>query len=404
MSSRSAATLIVGFILVSLNTRAAFGQVGPLAPVAGLSTAVTTLLGVVPPLAMGVSAPLVPRLLKRYSEHRLFLAASCIAVAGAAGRPFGVAGLIAGTFILSLAIGVINVLIPVYVVSHFPGRRSGPVFGAYALSMGLGSALVALVTVPVAQATGDWRMAAAIAVVPAFLALVGIRLMNDGATAASTAPVADKSVQNEPAATAKVSRTWLAWSLTAFFGVQTLLFYALMAWLPSILVSAGQSASSAGIAQTILITGISLGGLLSPMIAARSRDQSGLVAVIILLCAAGLAGLALAPTLALYLWVPMAGIGLGGGQAVPAVLYARRGRDNAHTSALSSFAQSVGFLIAATGPVLLNFGNSILGNWKAPLLIAAAVCIVNLSLSWRAGKPEPRRDQRESTIPQLGDI
>lgn len=379
--------MIVGFVLLSLNTRAPFGQVGPLAPVAGLTTTATTLLGVVPPLAMGVSATFVPRLLRRFGENRLFFLASCIAVVGAAGRPFGVSGLVAGTAILSLAIGVINVLIPVYVVSRFPGRRSGAIFGSYALSMGMGSALVALVTVPVARAAGDWRIAAAIAVIPALSALAGSRLMNDGKIASTTVPVSVKTVDQGYLATEKVSRTWLAWSLTAFFGVQTLLFYAMMAWLPSILVSAGHSVGSAGIAQTILIIGISLGGLMSPMIAARSKDQTGLVTLIILLCATGLVGLALEPRLALYTWVPIVGLGLGGGQAIPAVLYAHRGRNHAHTAALSSFAQSVGFAIAATGPVLLNLGHSIFGNWSAPLFIAAAVCILNLSLSWSAGKP-----------------
>ncbi|WP_297004589.1 CynX/NimT family MFS transporter [uncultured Corynebacterium sp.] len=389
MPSRSATALIVGFVLVSFNTRAPFGQVGPLAPVADLSSTVVTLLGVIPPLAMGISAPFVPHLLRRLGETRLFLVASGVALAGAVGRPFGVTGLITGTAVVSLAIGVINVLIPVYVVSRFPGRRSGPVFGAYALSMGLGSALVALVTVPVAHLTGHWETAVAVVALPALSALVGSRMMDDGVTAASSsAEPARVPSTGESAAAPRVSRTWLAWSLTAFFGVQTLLFYALMAWLPSILVSTGHSVGSAGIAQTVLIIGISLGGLLSPLIAARSRDQSRLVAVIITLCTVGLVGLALAPGLATALWVPLAGVGLGGGQAVPAVLYAHRGRDHAHTAALSSFAQSVGFLVAATGPVLLNLGHSAFGNWSTPLLILATVCIVNLSLSWRAGKPE----------------
>ncbi|POX36930.1 hypothetical protein C3486_31000, partial [Streptomyces sp. Ru73] len=50
--------LVVGFVLLSLNTRVAFGQVGPLAPVAGFSSGTVTLLGLLPPLCMGLFAPL----------------------------------------------------------------------------------------------------------------------------------------------------------------------------------------------------------------------------------------------------------------------------------------------------------------------------------------------------------
>ncbi|NED73829.1 MFS transporter, partial [Streptomyces sp. SID9944] len=71
-----------------------------------------------------------------------------------------------------------------------------------------------------------------------------------------------------------------------------------------------------------------------------------------LVCAAGLAGLLLAPAGTALAWVAVLGIGLGAGQALPGVLYAHRGTDHDHVAALSTMAQTCGFLLAATGPVL----------------------------------------------------
>lgn len=56
----SGALLLVGFVLLSLNTRAAFGQIGPLAPIAHFGSATVTVLGLLPPLCMGLFAPLAP--------------------------------------------------------------------------------------------------------------------------------------------------------------------------------------------------------------------------------------------------------------------------------------------------------------------------------------------------------
>lgn len=40
--------LVAGFVLISANTRVAFGQIGPLAPVVGFDAATVTVLGLIP--------------------------------------------------------------------------------------------------------------------------------------------------------------------------------------------------------------------------------------------------------------------------------------------------------------------------------------------------------------------
>lgn len=394
---RSAVVVLIGFVLLSLNTRVPFGQVGPLAPIAGFEAGLVMLLGALPPLGMGIAAPFVPMLLRRAREDHLLLGASVAALAGAVGRSFGLTGLLAGTCVVSLAIGVINVLVPVYVRKRFAGAQAGPVFGAYALSMGLGSALAAFAAVPVAEATGRWGIAIASAILPAMLAVVGGVMMLDArrTTVPSTPSPPNESVS---IATGNVTRTWLAWSLLSFFGVQTLLFYALLAWLPSIMVDSGASTSEAGIAQTVLILGIAAGGFLAPVLGARHASQTGVVAAIIALSTIGLLGTALVPVFSTLVWVPLLGLGLGGGQALPAVLYAHRGASHEHTAALSAFAQTGGFLVAALGPVLLSAAREISGSWMVPLIALGALCTGNLLLSWRGARPQIGTSERAADL------
>ncbi|KAB1652089.1 MFS transporter [Pseudoclavibacter chungangensis] len=391
--SRTATTiLLVGFVLVSLNSRVPFGQLGPLAPIAGLDATLVTVLGVLPPLGMGLGAPLAPMLLRHRPDDRLLVWASAAALAGAAIRPVGTVGLVGGTLLAALAIGVVNVLVPVYVRHRFDRRRRGAVFGAYALAMGLGSALAAAVTVPVAEASGDVRLAIATAIVPALAAALGSQLMRSTPSpgvplteprSAGRTPGGRTPSTSDATPRPHIARTWLAWSLTSFFALQSLVFYALLAWTPSVLVAAGFDRATAGTGQTVLIVGIALGGLGAPLAASPRTHQTAIMWIMCGLCAIGLTGLAFAPTLALGLWLPLLGLGLGGGQALPAVLYAHRGTDGSHTAALSSFAQAGGFVIAAAGPVLLPAGERLTGSWLLPLLLLAALCLLNVPLSHR---------------------
>uniref|UniRef100_UPI000670F719 MFS transporter n=1 Tax=Kitasatospora sp. MY 5-36 TaxID=1678027 RepID=UPI000670F719 len=167
------ALLVLGFVLLSLNTRVAFGQIGPLAPVAGWGPGTVTLLALLPPLCMGLFAPLGALARRRLGEERGLFWASVLLLAGAVLRTAGLPGLYAGTVLVGVAVAVVNVLIPVFVRARFAQRRIGTMTGVYALSMGTGSAVVAALVAPVAG-TWSWQAAIAIAVVPAALAAAGL--------------------------------------------------------------------------------------------------------------------------------------------------------------------------------------------------------------------------------------
>ncbi|MDP8014977.1 MFS transporter [Rhodococcus hoagii] len=379
--------LVAGFVLISANTRVAFGQIGPLAPVAGFDAATVTLLGLIPPLVMGLFAPLAVVARRRLGEERALFAAGAVLLVGALVRMAGMPGLIAGTVIVSLATAVVNVLVPVFVRKRFAPERTGVMMGVYAMSMGAGSAVIAALMIPVWRASGEsWPPAIGLAVIPALLALVGTvpqlrHASRPGIHAGATA-------HGRP----KVLRTWTAWSSTIFFGIQTLLFYATLAWLPSILVAAGLADGSAGNMQALFIVGVAGGGLVAPILAAASADQRPHILAIVAVCAAGFAGLLIAPDSVPVVWALILGIGLGAGQAVAGVLYARRGRTPDHVAALSTVAQTGGYLIAATGPILASILHDATGSWTAPVTAFLVLLAVNAVASMRAGHdPKPGR-------------
>ncbi|WP_416874718.1 CynX/NimT family MFS transporter [Kitasatospora sp. SC0581] len=379
------ALLVLGFVLLSLNTRVAFGQIGPLAPVAGWGPGTVTLLALLPPLCMGLFAPLGALARRRLGEERGLFWASVLLLAGAVLRTAGLPGLYAGTVLVGVAVAVVNVLIPVFVRARFAPRRIGTMTGVYALSMGAGSAVVAALVAPVAG-TWSWQAAIAIAVVPAALAAAGLApQLRVARTPAG--PVA-------PAGRRRIGRTALAWSLTAFFGVQTLVFYATLAWLPTVLVDAGLSRTTAGTDQAVLILGLAVGGFLAPTLAAARSDQRPHILGVAAVCVLGLLGLVLTPAGGAPLWAAVLGIGMGGGQALAAVLFARRGTDPDHVAALSTMAQTWGYLLAATGPALASALHTVSGSWAAPLLAMAGLVAVGCVLGLRAGRAvtKPRRD------------
>ncbi|QHC21476.1 MFS transporter [Streptomyces sp. GS7] len=379
-ASGAGVLLVVGFVLMSLNTRVSFGQIGPLAPVVGFSPATVSLLGLLPPLCMGAFAPLAAVARRRLGEERGLWWASLVLVAGAVLRMLGMPGLFAGTVVVSAATAVVNVLIPVLVRKRFPRERVGTMMGLYALSMGAGSALIAAMVVPVTQATGTWQPAIGLAVIPAVLAAAGMtpQLRHQPPQPAATASTERNRRQH-------VARTAVAWSLTAFFGIQTLAFYTTLAWLPSILVQAGLGRSAAGTGQALLICGVAAGGFIAPVLAAKRTDQRPHILGAILVCAVGFTGLLLAPGATSTLWVAVLGIGLGAGQALPGVLYAHRGSDHDHVTALSTMAQTCGFLLAATGPILAATLHTATGTWTAPLAALTAALLACAAASMRAG-------------------
>ncbi len=373
------ALLVAAFVLLSLNMRIFFGGVGPLIPTLQLSHTAATVLTTLPPLCMGLFAPTGSALRRRIGDERALFTAMAVLVVGIVIRSGGTAGLFAGTIVAGIGVAVLNVITPVLVKKRFPPERIGVMMGVYAMMMSSGAAAIAGLSVPIYHATGgSSAIALGVAVIPAVPALLAL------GTQLRFGP--DKGQAGAPAQWSGLLRNRTAWSVTGFFGLQSLMLYTIFAWLPTIYVAKGIDAATAGLYLSLCVIAVSAGGFFGPSLAGHKPDQRPHVMVTVVLCFVGITGVLLAPVGMAPVWVVILGVGLGAGQGIPGVLYVARTRDRQTAAQLSSMAQTVGYVIAATGPLLTAALFSVTGSWTLPLVVLLALLVVNMVISMPAGR------------------
>ena len=374
--------LAAGIVLAGLNLRIAVASVPPVIDEIeedlGLSSAVGGLLTSLPVLCFGLGATAAPGLTRRLGAERTLLGALVPLTVGILLRAdASVAALFAGTVLAGAAIAVANVVVPAIVKARFE-EWTGVLMGIYVASLGAGAAVAAGLTAPIANALdGQWNVALALWAAPAAVALVVLvpGVLRGGAT-----------FGNPAGATRALLHDRLAWQVTLFFGTQSLLFYAGLAWLPSILRDEGYSAESAGTALALYaLLGIPP-SLVVPVLAARMRDQRALVVIATAFEVAAIAGLLLAPDIA-FVWVACFAVGQGAAFSLALTLMVLRAPDADRAASLSALAQSVGYTIAAAGPFLLGALHDATDSWRTPLAAMLALTAALLAAGLGAGRP-----------------
>jgi CP family cyanate transporter-like MFS transporter len=183
-------------------------------------------------------------------------------------------------------------------------------------------------------------------------------------------------------------RDRVALAVTAFFGLQSLTFYAMLTWLPGMLESdAGLSpAAAGGVLALAAVLGAPL-SLLVPPLAARGRSQAGWVVVCAVPVVVGIAGLILAPAAAPVVWAVLWGLGTGASFPLAMTLVLVRARDVAQTGRLSATAQSLGYLLAATGPLAIGLLHEATGGWTTGLVLLLVIVALQTAVGLAAGRP-----------------
>ncbi|MCX4966920.1 MFS transporter [Streptomyces sp. NBC_00654] len=376
--------LLVGILLIAANLRAPLTGVGSVLPMiehdTGLSSTAAGLLNALPLLAFAATSPLVGRSAQRHGTERVLWIALLVLTAGIVLRSLpGVVTLFAGTVIMAAAIAYGNVLLPSLVKSTVPERRIAAVTGLYVTVMGLIAAVSSGVSVPLADhLPGGWHTALGCWAV---LALLGVLAW--APQLARRRPVTSTAPGAEQGHT--LWRYPLAWQVSAFMGLQSLGFYTTIAWLPSIVHDHGASEGAAGWQLFLLqVTGLASSSTV-PILARQLTDQRLLAVSGSLMCATGYLGLLLAPEMATA-WSVL--IGLGGGACLVLALtfQGQRAADASQAAALSGMAQSVGYLLAAVGPLLFGSVHDLAGGWTVPLGLLVALTLVQGLFGLGAGR------------------
>jgi MFS transporter, CP family, cyanate transporter len=414
--------------LTSVNLRPAVTSAGALLRdvqvATGMSGLTAGILTTLPPVCFGAFGLLTGRLARRFGTASTVLGGLLVLAVSLVVRTLtdDAWWVVVWTVPALAGMAVGNVLLPVAVKRVFP-TRVGRVTGIYSFGLALGTAAAAGVTVPIAQAAGSWRVGLAIWAVPALLAAIpwwwlrparpgrdprpahpgaAVRTSPPGepavAAGASTGPVppggpgADAGRPAPPstperigAGSVPIHRGVQAWGLTGFFGLQSLAAYVIMGWLPSIYQDAGIAPARAGL---LLALVVGIGAPISvvlPELAARRPDQRAWVVGLATMAASAYLGLLFAPAAAPVVWAVLLGTGMG---AFPLalVLIGLRALTHEGTAKLSALSQGVGYLIGASGPVVIGVLRDVTGSWRAPLMVLLVLLVPQVICGLIAGR------------------
>ncbi|MGY1625295.1 MFS transporter [Geodermatophilus sp. SYSU D00965] len=392
--TRDGGLLLAAVLLAGLNMRGAIGAVSPVLPQVraelGLSPTVAGLVTTLPVLCFAVLAPPAAWLGRRMGTEAAVCAGLLAIAAGTVLRALdGAPLLLVGTSVVGAGMTLGNVLLPAVTKREF-AERAGTVTGLYTAALCAGAALTAALTAPLAGLTG-WRTAlaswAVLAVASAALWAVATRGRGSGPRAAAepaTAPAA------APASAVPVWRSSIAWAIATVLALQSVLYYAITAWLPTLLLDElGQGLRPGAVAAALFqVLGIP-GSLLVPAVLARRRQavgQSGLGLLVAASWAVLVLGLLVAPGL-WAVWAVVGGLTQGAGIAFAFTVLVLRAADDAAARRLSGMAQLVGYSVGATGPLLVGAVYAATGGWAAPLVLLLGVAAVHAGAAVLAGRP-----------------
>jgi MFS transporter, CP family, cyanate transporter len=408
------ALLVVGVAALGYNLRGAITSLPPLFPELQsslhLSAAVVSVLAAAPVICFGVVSGFAAWFSRRLGEERVLLIAAVALVAGLLLRAVAPSALLfPGTILASAAIAVMNVLLSSLIKRRWP-ERAGLLIGIYITALSLGAIVGSLVAVPLWNATGGsvplalgWLAAPAAVAVVVWLPQFRYRTVPPGSPrepkGRAGVRTEERSARNERGATtgghrvraprrrAGVARHALAWQVMFFMGTQSLMYYATLSWLPTILRDRGASADAAGNLLALMGVGNLAVSLLVPVLAQRMRAQHALVVPTVVAMAVGLAGAVYAPLGSAVVWVLILGAGQNAALSLAIFFTMARAPHPAAAASLSSFAQAAGYLLASVGPLEVGLLHSATGSWNPPLAVLFALNAVLLVAGVLAARP-----------------
>ncbi|MEZ5324670.1 MAG: MFS transporter [Verrucomicrobiales bacterium] len=373
--------LVSGLLLIAGNLRPSITGLAPLAErmhAAGISRQAIGLQTTMPLILFGLAGLWVGAIGNRLGFARALGIGLVILSGGCFLRSWDFSGTglepIAGALLIGTGIAFGNVLLPGIVKSRFP-NHVGLLTSLYSTAMNLGAALGMALAVPLANvlpggwraSLGAWGVAALIPLLVWFPQLLRKPTVRSGV--------------NPLAGMMTLFKNARAWQVTAHMGIQSLLFYSSVAWLPTVLQMRGMSeTASAGWATAMQLCGCAA-SLMVPTLAGKSRSQS--------VWSAGCASIS-AISIAGILWLPQSfagwaaiglGLGLNASFGMSLLLIAMRSSDAESAGNLSSMAQAVGYLGSAPFPWLIGGLSVVSGSWT----IAYGVLIIPALLVALAG-------------------
>jgi CP family cyanate transporter-like MFS transporter len=279
-----------------------------------------------------------------------------------------------------LAAGVGNVIVPGLVKLYAP-RAIGSVTAAYTTAMSISSATPTVLGLWISDVYG-WRWSLASWAVVSLVGALPWLLVVPFAKARGIAQTQDTSIAEPQPHSSTLWRSPTAVSVMVIFSVSGATAYTWFAMLPVILVdisglSAAQAALSLGL---FAVIGIPL-SLAIPPLGARRGWAPKLVTAAVVFGVLGIGGLLVIPTVLPFLWVTLLGLAPLAFH-LSMTLIGQRTRHHIVALDLSGFVNTMGYTIAALGPLLVGLLFQATGTWTVGLIILGSTVLIQIPAIW----------------------
>ncbi|WP_105180181.1 MFS transporter [Pseudoalteromonas sp. T1lg21] len=375
--------LVLGIFLIAASLRAPITGIAPVLEQIieqfKLNASQAGMLTTLPLIAFAIASPMAASLAKKCGlEVSLFIALVLIGI-GVVSRVIDSATvLFIGTAVIGVGIAIGNVLLPSLIKRDFP-HKVAVMTSSYVLAMGIFGGSYSALIIPLAEYKDlGWQLALASYALLVVLAIVVWLPQLKQHTMPKQASVSN-STQS------KIWHSTLAWQITLLLGFNSFFTYIMLGWLPSILIEGGHSAQHAGALQGAFQVASALPGIVLIPLLAKLKDQRILTLSLALLGALCSVGLLIAPSFAM-LWSVTLGFCSGACFILGLSFVSLRTHDSMQAAALSGMAQCIGYLLAATGPIIAGALHSYFNNWAGALWLCIASSLLCALFGYLSGR------------------
>lgn len=358
--------------MASASLRPAMASLAPLIETIrldlALSFGVVGLLTTIPVVCLGVFPIAANRLATNIGLERALLAALGLITLATALRLAGdqTALLFLSTLIIGIGVAGGQAYVPAITKRYF-GAKAPAITALYGVIMTASAVVVVAATPVLAYYLGSWPAGLAIWSVPALLAV------------ALWIPIAHRSSPAPRDIGKQIGLPWrnaVAWRITSFSSVAFLLFFSILAWYAPIYQAQGWNQGNAASLLAVLLVTQLVSAVMVMVATTRQTGRRLLIVLGTLLSVAGLAGVAFAPLFAPWVWAASTGLGLGVLFTLTLTMPVEFGANPEEVGRLTAMAMSVGYLIAALGPVVIGLLRDLTGSFELPIVLLGALVLI----------------------------
>ena len=342
----------------------------------GLGVEVSSLgiLTSLPLLMFALFSAIASRLAQKIGLEHLFTYCLLLLTIGSVIRIFNLPLLYLGTLIVGASIAIFNVLLPSMIQANQPQKFS-LLTTLYVTAMGISTAIASYLSVPITQAS-SWK---GLILVLSFLCLVTLLvwLPNHRHNHYLEGQQEKKSKEN-------TLKSKSVWAIIVFGGLQSLLFYTSMTWLPTMAISAGLSNSDAALLASIFSLISIPFSMTIPSLTTHLSDghRQIMLAIISIAGMIGISMLLYPANNFLYWLAAHLLIGTACSALFPylMVCFSLKTSSPENTAQLSGLAQTGGYILAAFGPTLFGYSFELFQSW-IPAVLALLVIDIIMTIS-----------------------